>query len=166
MYLIIAILLANLISIAVVYQFIKKLEKKQILIFIAVSVAFMYISISIVYWLSGFGVDPIIHEASKNFVLYVFVPVNVILFVPYFAFQYMKVKQKELKSDSFAKKMPILLVLFCFVLIVEYFYCRNIQTNITNMKAVEQEEKTQNTLELEKEETINEQTNSILNELE
>ena len=53
-YLMIAILLANIIAIAIVYQFIKKIEKKEKLIFIAISVALMYILISIVYWFSGF----------------------------------------------------------------------------------------------------------------
>ena len=56
-YLMIAILLANILGITIVYQFVKKLEKKEKLIFIAISVALMYILISIIYWFSGFGID-------------------------------------------------------------------------------------------------------------
>ena len=48
-YLMIAILLANILGITIVYQFVKKLEKKEKLIFIAISVALMYILISIIY---------------------------------------------------------------------------------------------------------------------
>ena len=81
------------------YQFIKKLENKEKLVFIAISVALMYILISIVYWFSGFGMDKNVHEASKNFVLYLFVPVNVILFIPYFASQYMKLRSNKIKLE-------------------------------------------------------------------
>lgn len=132
-YLMIAILLANIIAIAIVYQFIKKLEKKEKLIFIAISVALMYILISIIYWFSGFGINEAVHEASKNFVLYLFVPVNVILFIPYFASQYMKLKLKQIKIEKFANKLSTLIVLLIVVLVMEYFYFRNIQENIKTM---------------------------------
>lgn len=130
LYLMIAILLANIISIAVVYQFIKKLEKKQTLLFIAISVAFMYILISVIYWISGFGIEKNIHEISKNFIIYLFVPVNVILFIPYLASQYMKLKLKQINIEKFINKLSILIVILIIVLIVEYFYFRNIQKNI------------------------------------
>lgn len=129
-YLMIAILLANIIAIAIVYQFIKKLDNKEKLIFIAISVALMYILISIIYWFSGFGIDETVHEASKNFILYLFVPVNVILFIPYFASQYMKLKLKQIKIEKFANKLLILIVLLILVLLAEQFYFRNIQKNI------------------------------------
>lgn len=129
-YLMIATILTNVISIAVVYQFIKGLDKKQIIIFIAISVALMYVLVSIVYWFSGFGVNEEIHEASKNFVLYLFVPVNIILFVPYFASKYMKLRKNEIKRSDFAKKVEILAVLLIVVLVAEFFYFRNIQKNI------------------------------------
>ena len=80
-YLMIIILIANIIGISIIYQFIKKLEKKEKIIFIAVSVAIVYILILIVYWISGFNIDKSIHEQSKDFITYIFVPVNVILFI-------------------------------------------------------------------------------------
>ena len=134
MFLTIAIALANIISIVTVYQFIKRLDKKEIVIFIALSVGIMYILISTIYWISGFGVDEKIHEASKNFVLYIFVPVNVLLFVPYIASRYMKLKENEIKRSDFAKTIEIAVVLLIVVLILEFFYFRNIQTNIVSIK--------------------------------
>ena len=133
-FLTIAIALANVISLVTVYQFIKRLDKKQIIIFMAVSVAIMYILISIIYWFSGFGVDASIHEASKSFVLYLFVPVNVLLFIPYLASKYMKLKENEIKRSDFAKRVEILAVLLIVVLTLEFFYFRNIQTNIVNIQ--------------------------------
>ena len=156
-YLMIAILLANIIAIAIVYQFIKKLEKKEKLIFIAISVALMYILISIVYWFSGFGIDEKVHETSKSFVVYLFVPVNVILFIPYFASQYMKLKLKQIKIEKFANKLSTLLVLLIVVLVAEYFYFRNIQENIKTMN--DTQNVTQNT-------QIETQNEIISNEIE
>lgn len=151
LYLMIAILLANVISIAIVYQFIKKLEKKQILIFIAMSVAVMYILISIIYWFSGFGIEETVHEASKSFVLYLFVPVNVILFIPYLASQYMKLRLKEIKPELFLKKVTILVVLLLIVLMIEYFYFHNIQKNIEKTGEMQTEVQTENQIETENE---------------
>ena len=133
-YFMIIILLANVIGIAIVYQFIKKLENKEKLVFIAISVALMYNLISIVYWFSGFGMDKNVHEASKNFVLYLFVPVNVILFIPYFASQYMKLRSNKIKLEKFINKLSTIVVLLIVVLVIEYFYFRNIQENINEMK--------------------------------
>ena len=142
-FLIVAIALANIISVITVYQFIKKLDKKQVIMFIAISVGIMYMLISTIYWFSGLGIDAKIHEASKNFVLYLFVPVNVLLFVPYLASRYMKLKENAIKRSDFAKKVEILVVLLIVVLVAEFFYFRNIQTNIAS---------------------IQEQTNTIVNE--
>ena len=133
-FLTIAIALANIISLVTVYQFIKKLDQKQIVIFMAVSVGIMYILISLIYWFSGFGIDENIHEASKNFVLYLFVPVNVLLFVPYIASRYTKLRENQIKKSDFAKKIEISVVLLIVVLALEFFYFRNIQTNIANIQ--------------------------------
>lgn len=160
-YLIIAIILANLTSIAIVYQFIKKLEKKQIITLIAISIAIMYICISITFWFSGFGIEKQVHEASKNFVLYIFVPVNVILFIPYFGAQYIKLKENKIKIEALAKKVSTLIILLLITLTVEFFYFRNIQLNINEMQNVLQSQE-----ENKKDEQINTETENIQNEIQ
>lgn len=165
LYLIIATLLANIISIGVVYQFIKKLEKRQKLLFIAISVAFMYIITSIIYWVSGFGIEKIIHESSKNFIIYLFVPVNVIIFIPYFAAQYMKFKLKKIKAEKFANRVSILFIILIILLIVECFYFRNIQSNIKMVNDAKNENaNTQLENEISNNEIVNEEkTNNTIN---
>lgn len=133
-YLMIAMILANVIAITLVYQFIKKLPKKEIIVFLASTIGIIYILISIVYWFSGFGIEKTIHEGAKNFVTYLFVPVNVILFVPYLASKYNKVKQKQIKKDVLKKNVVIIGVLLVLVLLVEYRYFSKIQKNIISMK--------------------------------
>ena len=130
---IITILMVNIVALALTYQFIKKMPKREILIFLAISVATMYILISIVYWISGFGIDSAVHEAMKNFVTYLFVPINVILFIPYFASQYRKFKSKQIKVQKLSKKLSTLVILLIIVLVAEYFYFVNIQKNVKNI---------------------------------
>lgn len=132
-WLILATAVTNIIAIVLIYQFIKKMPKKDIIIFLAISVAMMYILVSIVYWISGFGIDSTIHEAMQNFVTYLFVPINMILFVPYFAFQYTKFKERKIKVQQLSKKLSTLLLILIIVLVAEYFYFASIQKNVKNI---------------------------------
>lgn len=132
-YLMLAILIANIAAVGIVYNFIKRLPKKEILVFIAISVAMMYILISIVYWISGFNVDKSVHEASKNFVIFLFVPINIIIFMPYMAAKYYKLRQNKIKKEDFVKKASTMVILLIIVLFVEYFYFGNIQNNIAKI---------------------------------
>lgn len=129
----IAIVLANTIAIGIIYQFIRKLPKKEILVFIAISFAIIYIAISIVYWISGFGIEESIHEGAKSYVIYLFVPVNVILFVPYLASQYRKLRQKQIKSRQLKNKCIIMAILLLLVLVLEYFYFNTMQKNMARI---------------------------------
>lgn len=158
-YLMIAIIVANIIALGVVYQFIKKLPKKEIIVFMAISVALMYVSISIVYWMSGLGVEKEIHEGAKSIITYLFVPVNVILFIPYFASQYNKLKQKKIKKKQLQNKSIIVGILLLFVLIVEYFYFGKIQKNIVTIS-----DETQKTNTIYQNETF--EQNTIQNEIQ
>lgn len=166
-YIMLAIILANIIAISIVYQFIKRLDKKEKIVFIAISVAIVYILISITYWISGFGIDEKIHSQCKEFVTYMFVPVNVILFIPFIAFNYIKFKDKKIKQEDLLKKVFIIAIIAVIVLIGEYFYFKNIQNNV---KQISQnvEEKQNITITNEQTNTnnqLNEEINSIINEL-
>lgn len=163
LYLIIAIIIANVLAIGIVYQFIKKLENKQKLIIIAMSIAIMYVLITITYWVSGFGIEETIHKETKNFITYLFVPVNMILFVPYIASQYMKLKAKQIKQEKFIKKVAIMGVLLIVVLVIEYLYFRNIQNNINVIGDNIEQTNIVNKNELESQNV--EKTNEIVNEI-
>ena len=133
LFLIIAILVTNVIALTIIYQILKRLPKKEILIFLAASFTIIYILVSIVYWLSGIGVEPNVHAASKNMIIYIFVPVNLIFFVPYIAFQYRKLKDKKGNINDIANKFSIVVVLLILALIIEFFYFKNIQNNIKDI---------------------------------
>ena len=96
-----------------------------------------------------------------------FVPVNVILFIPFIAFNYIKFKDKKIKQEDLFKKVFIIAIIAVIVLIGEYFYFKNIQNNV---KQISQnvEEKQNITITNEQTNTnnqLNEEINSIINEL-
>lgn len=163
-YMILAILLANIIAIAVVYQFIKRLGSKEKLVFIAISVAIIYILLTIIYWFSGFGIDEKIHESSKSFIIYLFVPINLILFVPFIASAYMKLKQNKIKVDKFLNICIRVVMVYLIFLVIQFFYFKNIQNNIN--KNINDMENNSNQAEKEILNSIdNKTTNSISNEI-
>ena len=90
-----------------------------------------------------------------------FVPVDVILFMPFVAYNYMKYKDKKIKKEELIKKIVIISFVGVVVLIGEYFYFKNIQHNVKQIGI--NVENTQNTNTENEEQTIN-NTNIQLNE--
>lgn len=148
-----AIMIVNAIAIAIIYQFVKKIEKMDKIIFIVASVAIIYIAVTITYWISGFGIDKNVHEASKNLITFLFVPVNVILLVPLVATKYAKFKETEIEKSEFTKRLVIVSLVGIILLVGECFYFKNMQKNINNVaNAIEEN----NNSKVKNEQTSNE----------
>lgn len=131
--LVLAILAANVIAILVVYQFVKRLPKKEAIIFIAIGFAITYICVSIIYWISGFGIDSKINSAAKDFMIFLFVPIDVIILVPFFATKYTKFKEKKIKKRDLAERIVKIAIVALIILIIECIYMRQIKNNIKNV---------------------------------
>ena len=129
-FIMLAIVIANVIAVLLIYQFIKKLTKMDKIIFIAGSFAIAYILVSIIYWISGFGIDSRINDGAKDFITYIFVPVNVIILAPFVATKYNKWKTKEIEKEEFIKRLILIGIIAIIILIIECFYFRNIKQNI------------------------------------
>ena len=157
--LMLAILGANIIAILLVYQFVKKIGKKESIIFIAISVAAIYIAVSIAYWISGFGIDDNINEAAKNSLVYLFVPVNVILLIPFIASKYAKFKEKKASKRDFVARLIKVAMVGVILLVLECIYFKSIKLNIEKYGILLQNSVEQNY----KEEINNNQTNTIEN---
>ncbi len=175
-FIMLALLLANAIAITLIYQFVKKLPKMNKIIFIAASFAIVYLLVSIMYWISGFGIEKNINEAAKDFIIFAFVPVNVIIFIPFIANKYNKLMLKKIKKEDFIKTIVIVSILALIVLTIECLYFKGMKKNIkqvneTVTKQTQQNEDKQSELSTNKIENTtinsiieNEQTNSIKNE--
>lgn len=155
-FIMLAIVATNAIAIALIYQFVKRLPKMDKLVFIAGSVAMIYVIVSIVYWISGFGIDQKVHEAAKSFITYTFVPVNVILLVPFVATKYNKLKNNEIGRDDFFKRLAIVGIVAVIILIVEYNYFKGMQLNM--IQTIESRNNVNSANEIVNEHIVNETT--------
>lgn len=135
-YIMLAILFVNAIAITLVYQFIKRLPKMEKIIFIGASFAIMYVLVSISYWISSFGIEETVNEALKSFIIYIFVPVNVIILIPFVARKYYKWRQNETDKESLIKRVIIVSIIGVIILAVQTIYFKQIKKNIEAMKPV------------------------------
>lgn len=129
-FLMLAILVTNLIAVLIVYQFVKKLEKMDIIKFIAVSFAIIYVLVTIAYWISGFGIDSKINDAAKQFITFLFVPVDVIILIPFVAVKYAKYKDKKISKRDFAERLIKVSLVAIIILTIECIYFKNMKQNI------------------------------------
>lgn len=133
-FIMLAILFVNAIAITLVYQFIKRLPKMEKIIFIGASFAIMYVLVSISYWISSFGIEETVNEALKSFIIYIFVPVNVIILIPFVARKYYKWRQNETDKESLIKRVIIVSIIGVIILAVQTIYFKQIKKNIEAMK--------------------------------
>lgn len=133
-YITLAILFVNAIAITLVYQFIKRLPKMEKIIFIGASFAIMYVLVSISYWISSFGIEETVNEALKSFIIYIFVPVNVIILIPFVARKYYKWRQNETDKENLIKRVIIVSIVGVIILAVQTIYFKQIKKNIEAMK--------------------------------
>ena len=145
-FIMLAITLANIIAVLLVYQFIKKLPKMEKIIFIGASFAIIYVLVSIIYGISGFGIDERINEGAKDFIIFTFVPVNVILLVPFVASKYNKLRFKEVEKQELFKRLIVVTILGIIILSIECIYFKNMKSNIKILNDNKTEENNQTNL--------------------
>lgn len=122
----------NFIAVFLVYFLIKALDKKEKIIFIAVSIAIIYMLVSLVYMLSSIGIDANVAQKCKSFITYLFVPVNMIITVPFIAKGYEKLKNKKIDKRQFINRCIASGIIILIILVIEFFYFRNVQINVAN----------------------------------
>ena len=129
------ILVLNIVAIFLTYRFLgNDTEKKERWIFIIVGVAIMYMLVSIVYWLSTKNIDLGSAESTaKNLITFAFVPVNGIAVLPFVARAYSYFKIGKLEQEKFKNRVILALVILFIILLIEFFYFKNIQTGILNI---------------------------------
>ncbi len=131
------ILILNVVAVFMTYKFLgEDFEQKQKLTFIVVGIAIMYMLVSLIYWLSTKNIDlGTTNEMGKNFIVFTFVPINSMIVLPFLASSYKYFKQGRLKKQNFKNRIILLCVILIIVLILEFFYFKDIQNSILNMLA-------------------------------
>lgn len=133
-FIVLFILLINIINIFAMYKLLgKDIGKKEKIIFIAVGVAVMYMLVSAVYWLSSIGMDQNAADAGRDFITFTFVPVNGLCVLTFLSSSYKKYKAGHLKPNILRNRCVVLVAVLVILLIVEFFYFKNIQNNALEM---------------------------------
>ena len=129
----ICILLLNIVAILLTYHFLgKDMDKKSKGIFIVVAIAVMYALVTSIYWIATKDIDlGNAKETCKNLVTFAFVPVNIIIIMPFLASSYRKFQNKSLKFEPFRNRCILLGIILIIALIIEFFYFKDIQNGIT-----------------------------------
>lgn len=129
------ILILNVVAVFMTYKFLGEgFEQKQKLTFIVVGIAIMYMLVSLIYWLSTKNIDlGTTNEMGKNFIVFTFVPINSMIVLPFLASSYKYFKQGRLKTQNFKNRIILIAVILIIVLVLEFFYFKDIQNSILSM---------------------------------
>lgn len=129
-FIILFILLLNIVNIVAMYRLLGiDINKKEKIIFIAVGVAIMYMLVSAVYFLSSIGIDSKAADAGRDFITFTFVPVNGLCVLTFLSSSYKRYKAGIIKADILRNRCVVLVAILIILLIVEFFYFKNIQNN-------------------------------------
>lgn len=137
MVIIISIIVAvYLLMIAWTWQSLESLEKTKKVVFIVIGIIISYIVTLIIFNISQQGVnyqnEITKHEIKKILVL-LFTALNGVIFIPYIAKLFTRVKENEIEDYKLKKKIIILVIIFIICMFFENMYLKDIQNGIINI---------------------------------
>lgn len=124
---IIAIIILNIFSIIMLLKMLKGTELKIKIITCIALILFMFIISNIIYGIGNMGIIKEIANKSKNMILLVLMPINMMIIASPIALQINKAHSKEIEKEEFLKKIITLVLIDIAILIVECIYIKNIQ---------------------------------------
>ena len=124
---IIAIIILNIFSIIMLLKMLKGTELKIKIITCIALILFMFIISNIIYGIGNMGIIGEIANNSKNMILLVLMPINMMIIASPIALQINKAQSKEIEKEEFSKKIITLVLIDIAILIVECIYIKNIQ---------------------------------------
>lgn len=159
--LMLAILITNIVAVGLVFQFVKRDDRRSQILFIAISFGIIYIAVSIAYAISGIGIDKSVNEAAKNYITFLFVPIDVILLVPFVATKYVKYKAKKISKKELVKRIITISIIGLVVLAGECAYFKSMKQN---MKTINNnlEQTNQSDTETKNNEITNNKTTNVI----
>lgn len=124
---IIAIIILNIFSIIMLLKMLKGTELKIKIITCIALILFMFIISNIIYGIGNIGIIGEIANKSKNMILLVLMPINMMIIASPIALQINKAQSKEIEKEEFSKKIITLVLIDIAILIVVCIYIKNIQ---------------------------------------
>lgn len=180
------IIILNAISIALMYNFLGDLDKKEKLIFIAGGVAIMYVLTILAYWISTGEIEEnYTSNTVRDLIVFLFVPINGLIILPILSKSYYSYRKKHLKFDILLKRAGVLGIGVLIAIILECIFFNDLHYTIydlvnetstnrtyesteindvnTNINTINDEIDDENTISNE---TVNNVTNEISNNIE
>ena len=124
-------LIANLVAFFAIYHsFGKKMVKENKIKITLIIIGAMYLITLVIYFLSGIGIEKVSNSvALRNYLMMAFVPINLIVIIPFSIYSFMQTQNKKIDKQILNKRLLIVEIVAIVILIVEFFYFRNVQKN-------------------------------------
>jgi len=131
---IIAIIAFNIFSIILSWKMLKGYDLKRKIILIIVNEIINFLMLLIIYAFSSKNIPTEIHQHSKFVIISTILPINVMITSTTILNLINKLAFKEIKEESFNKKICMSVLLIIVILILEISYLHNIQIDISKIK--------------------------------
>lgn len=128
------IIFFNMFSVILTVKVTKDMDTEKKIMIVVINEIVNFILMTLIYALSSSGVENEIHKASKWLMIFTFLPVNAILSSSLLASLFNKVVNDEISEEKFKKLMVIRLAIILVFFIIEIFYLKNVQVEISRLR--------------------------------
>ena len=125
-------IIINLASAFVIFKVLSNIELKNKIILIAIGEIVMYVILFVVYGISSVGVNETIVNASRQIIIFTFLPINIICIELPIMLSFKKLQQGDIDNNKFKTRMAISIIIGIIVLLLEFNYIKDIQDGISN----------------------------------
>ena len=128
------IVILNLVAITILYRSLGNIEIKNKIAITIIGILLMYIILYVIYNISSKGIESAVVQASRQMIIFAFLPINLICIATTILMEIRKIKEKELTNEKFKKKIIIYFIIAIVILVIECIYIKDIQTGIQSFK--------------------------------
>ncbi len=128
------IVILNLVAITILYRSLGNIEIKNKIAITIIGILLMYIILYVIYNISSKGIESAVVQASRQMIIFAFLPINLICIATPILMQIRKLKEKDLTNEKFKKKIIIYFIIAIVILVIECIYIKDIQTGIQSFK--------------------------------
>ena len=126
------IIILNIVAISIVLKSLGDIEIKNKIAITLLGVILMYAILYIIYNISSANVDKYIITASRQLILFTFLPINILCILVPILLQFKKLKNKEINEQKFKFKIILFIIIGIIILFIENMYIKDIQHGIEN----------------------------------
>ena len=126
------IIILNIVAISIVLKSLGDIEIKNKIAITLLGVILMYAILYIIYNISSANVDKNIITASRQLILFAFLPINILCILVPILLQFKKLKNKEINEPKFKFKIILFIIIGIIILFIENMYIKDIQHGIEN----------------------------------